>query len=83
MLIKTDLILSLLAEKGYKRDNDIPFTWVCYRGEGRELLVIDDSKSETETDMLIEDCVASQSYAMAAGIQAIVAKLQGKKTCGT
>jgi hypothetical protein len=84
MWVKTGLIHALLTEKGYTRDkNDVPYTWVCYRGEGQELLVIDDTKSEQDTDMLIEDCVANESYDMAAGIKAIADKLHGKESCNT
>jgi hypothetical protein len=74
----------MLEGKGVTRDNSYPFGIACYHDKNGGWLVIDESYTWQDTDMLIEDCVtnANECYGIAAIIQSWVEEQdKGEEPC--
>ncbi len=79
MLISTDEIRQLLESKGITRDNSNPFTFAGYQSKTKRILVIDESSTLQETDMLIDDCQIQGANDIADAIKEIVKKKTQKR----
>ncbi len=62
---KTEDVKCFLESKGFTRDSGEPFTYTGYSGKNKKVLVIDDSYTFQDVNMLIEDCEASKAYDIA------------------
>jgi len=78
MIASTDDIHEFLQNRGLKKEGT-PFTFVGYRNENREVIVIDDEYSFIDTDLLLEDLGKLGYYETAAALQAWVMKKQSEK----
>lgn len=79
MLLPTDEIIGLLKTSGLEVDGSYPFGNVGYREKNGGWLMIDEGSSLTDTDFLVQDCVAGKCYATAALIQKYVRERSKKK----
>jgi hypothetical protein len=70
MVVLTEHVCAHLTAHGFTRDNSQPYDCAAYCCDSSgTFVVIDESISYQDTDMLIEDCVANQCYEGAALIK--------------
>jgi uncharacterized protein YjbK len=66
MNVPTQVICDYLKSSGVERDDSQLFgRYVGYIDSNGEVLVVDESIYLQSTEMLIDDCVANESYAIA------------------
>ena len=82
MIVKADEIISVLKDDpDIERDDSPPFSeYVGYREkDGSQWFILDESKSEIETDFLLEDLVSTENYLIAAKVKKYVDLQKAKK----
>ena len=69
MLIQTAEVLRFLESKGFTKSDSGPFAHACFAESGNQILVIDDSYTWQDVEMLLEDCQACGTSQIAAALQ--------------
>ena len=80
MEIRTEIVRQLFEEEGYPRDDSALFSSnVCYGGQGKPIIVVDESTYAQNTDWIIEDCENEGAHDLAYRIRKWVEQQQNTK----